>query len=139
MNALDLATMLQRLTNLCLDCEHEFQSASNAVQSRRLQKLLGIYCERHHRFAVELQTERYFLDASPPEEPPQKLIGADKAMTNDHDILLECSKVEAIILEQYEQVLKSEMPGNIRQLLTRQISKIRQALEHLRTLYEADV
>lgn len=60
-------------------------------------------------------------------------------MTNDHDILLECSKVEAIILEQYEQALKSEMPGNIRQLLTRQISKIRQALEHLRTLYEADV
>jgi len=133
---------LNALIETCRDAEQGFRTAANGVEDEHWRILFHNYCQQRVQLADELQREVRRLGASP--QTTGSAAGAlHRAWMNikaavgaqdDAAILMECEHAEDAAIEQYEEVLRTNLPPNVRQVLSRQSAAVKAARERIREL-----
>jgi len=138
----EVASTLNQLIQTCKDGENGFKVAAESVEDVNLQHLLASYSQQRSEFAAELQSEVQRLHQDPAEsghaaaalhrgwmDIKSLAIGQDEAA-----IIAECERGEDVAVKAYEQALASELPADLRALVERQLLKVKEAHDQIRSL-----
>ena len=138
----DVASTLNRLIQTCKDGENGFKVAAQSVDDLNLQHLLQSYSQQRSEFTAELQSEVQRLDQEPARaghlaaalhrgwmDIKSLAAGRDEAA-----IIAECERGEDVALKAYERAMGSELPADLRALVERQLFKVKEAHDQIRSL-----
>lgn len=141
----NVISTLNNLIETCKDGQAGFQQASEGVKNSELKTLFGTYAQQRAGFAGELQTEVRRLGGDP--EKTSSTAGAlhrgwiniKSAITGADEgaVISECERGEDSAVRNYQDALKSELPGNIGELVERQFAQVKQAHDRIRSLERA--
>jgi uncharacterized protein (TIGR02284 family) len=137
-----VASTLNQLIQTCKDGEEGFKAAAGAVDDLNLQHLLESYSQQRKEFAAELQAEVQRLNQNPADsghtaatlhrgwmDVKSVVTGRDEAA-----IIAECERGEEAATKSYEQALAEDLPQDLRAILERQFSKVKDAHDQIRSL-----
>ena len=138
----DVASTLNQLIQTCKDGENGFKIAAESVDDANLQHLLESYSQQRTEFAAELEAEVERLHQSSAKaghmaaalhrgwmDIKSLATGRDEAA-----IIAECERGEDVAVKAYEQGLGSGLPADLRALVERQFSKVKEAHDQIRSL-----
>jgi uncharacterized protein (TIGR02284 family) len=137
-----VGSTLNQLIQTCKDGEQGFQTAAGAVDDVNLQHLLESYSQQRSEFAAELQSEVHRL-AQDPARSGHAAAALHrgwmdiKALVSGRDeaaIIAECERGEDLAVKAYEQALASPLPQDVRAVVERQLGKIKEAHDQIRSL-----
>jgi uncharacterized protein (TIGR02284 family) len=137
-----LASTLNQLVQTCRDGEQGFQAAAQGVDDPNLQHLFQSYAQQRGEFAAELEEEVERLGQKPAEGGPltaalhQGWTGIRAAGTGRDEgaIISECGRWEDIAVRGYQEALSTSLPADLRALVERQLMKIKEAHDQVRSL-----
>ena len=141
----EVISALNRLIETCRDGQEGFKTAAGGVRSAELKSLFHEYSQQRARFVGELQQEvrRMGGEAEDAGSVSAALhrgwIGLKSALTGEDDgaILTECERGEDAAVASYRSALGTDLPANVRGVVERQFSEVKQAHERVRSLEEA--
>jgi uncharacterized protein (TIGR02284 family) len=137
-----VASTLNQLIETCKDGENGFRTAAEAVQDLNLQHLLESYSQQRSEFAAELQSQVRDLAEEPSDSGHLSAalhrgwmdIKSVVAGRDEGAIIAECERGEDVAVKVYEQALASGLPPEIRALVERQFTRIKDAHDQIRSL-----
>ena len=140
----DIASTLNQLIQTCKDGEQGFESAAGGVDDLNLKHLLESYSQQRSEFASELQLEVERL-AQDPAQSGHLAASLHRGWMNiksvvsgreESAIIAECERGEDAAVKTYEEALKSALPQDLRAVVERQFTKIKEAHDQIRSLEE---
>ena len=138
-----IVSIIDDLIETLKDGQEGFRQAAEGVKNPQLKSLFREYSSQRSRFATELQTQAQSLGKSKPEESGSAVgalhrgwINLKSAVTrgDDHAILAECERGEDSAVKQYEKAMKDNLPVQLREMVSRQYSEIKNAHDRIRNL-----
>jgi uncharacterized protein (TIGR02284 family) len=137
-----VVSTLNRLIETCRDGESGFKLAAGAVDDLNLQHLLESYSQQRTEFAAELQNEVRRLGEDPVNAGHITAslhrgwmdIRSAVAGREEGPIIAECERGEDAAVKAYEEAVATPLPLDIRAVVERQFSKIKDAHDQIRSL-----
>jgi uncharacterized protein (TIGR02284 family) len=144
-NREELIECLNDLIETCRDGENGFQTAANHVRDAELKKLFTQYSEQRAQFASELQSEVRQLRGTPSQTGSVSAafhrgwMNIKSIVTggNEEAIAAECERGEDTAIENYERVLKQNLPPNVLPVVKHQFTEIKRSQNRIRDLEQA--
>ena len=141
----DAISYLNNLIETCKDGQNGFQTAADGVQRSDLKTLFHTYAQQRAQFAAELQSEVRHLGGDPEKTGSvaatlhRGWINIKSAVTgkDDHAVIAECERGEDSAVNNYEEALKANLPANVRSIIQRQFTQIKEAHDRIRALRNA--
>ena len=137
-----LASTLNHLVRTCRDGEQGFQVAARGVEDPNLQHLFESYSQQRGEFAAELEQEVERLGQKPA-EGGHLTAALDRGWTSitaavtgrdEGAIISECERGEEIAVRAYQEASSSSLPADLGALVERQLVKIKEAHDQVRSL-----
>ena len=137
-----LASTLNQLVQSCRDGEQGFRVAAEGVDDPNLQHLFESYAQQRGEFAAELEQEVERLGQKPAEgghltAALHRGWTSIRAVVTGRDegaIISECERGEDIAVRSYQEALSTSLPTDLRALVERQLMKIQEAHDQVRSL-----
>jgi uncharacterized protein (TIGR02284 family) len=144
-NREELIDCLNDLIETCRDGENGFQAAADHVKDSELKRIFTQCSEQRARFASELQSEVRQLGGMPAKTGTVSAafhrgwMNIKSIVTggNDEAIIAECERGEDAAIENYQRVLKQNLPPNVLPVAKHQFTEIKRSHERIRDLEEA--
>ena len=141
----EVISALNNLIETCRDGQEGFQTAAEGVRSAELKQLFHGYSQQRARFVGELQQEVRRLGGDPEDSGSvaaslhRGWMGLKSALTgaDDDAILAECERGEDSAVANYRDALGTDLPANVRAVVERQFSEVKQAHDRVRSLEKA--
>ena len=145
LNREELISSLNDLIQTCRDGERGFQLAAENVKDPDLKSLFTRCSLQRAQFASELQAEIRQLGGDVEDHATVtgslhrgwlnlKAIVTGK---NDHAVIAECERGEDAAVQNYQEVLKQNLPPNVLPVVKHQFTQIKQTHDQIRGLEEA--
>jgi uncharacterized protein (TIGR02284 family) len=144
-NREELIECLNDLIQTCRDGENGFQTAADSVNDGDLKLFCRESSIQRAQFASELESEVRQLGGMPAKSGHvsgmfhRGWINIKTIVTGGGDdaILAECDRGEAAALENYQEVLKKNLPPNVLPVVKHQFTEIKRSLEAIRDSEQA--
>jgi len=144
-NREELIDCLNDLIETCRDGENGFQAAADHVKDPELKKLFTQCSEQRASFASELQSEVRQLGGTPAKTGTVSAafhrgwMNIKSIVTGGSDdaIVAECERGEDAAIENYQRVLKQNLPPNVLPVVKHQFTEIKRSHDRIRDLEEA--
>jgi len=137
-----LTDTLNGLIETCKNGENGFRTAAENVKTPDLRNLFNAYSAQRALFVTELQTLVQRLGGQPQEAGSlaatlhrgwinlrSLVTGADEAA-----IVAECERGEDIAVQDYEDALNGELPAEVRTVVQRQSTQVKEAHDRVHAL-----
>jgi uncharacterized protein (TIGR02284 family) len=144
-NREELIEGLNDLIQTCRDGENGFQTAADSVKDADLKIFFRESSIQRAQFASELESEVRQLGGTPAKSGRASAvfhrgwinIKAIVTGGGDNGILAECERGEAAALENYQEVLKRNLPPNVLPVVKHQFTEIKRSLDAIRDTEQA--
>ena len=144
-NREELIECLNDLIETCRDGEDGFQTAANHVQDPDLKQLFTQRSQQRAQFASELQSEVRQLGGTPLQYGSvsgafhRGWMNIKSIVTGGSDdaIVAECERGEDAAMENYQRVLKQNLPPNVLPVVKHQFTEIKRSHDCIRDLDQA--
>jgi len=144
-NRAELIECLNDLIETCRDAENGFQTAAAHVQDSALKKVFSQYSIQRAQFASELESEVRQLGGTPAGKGSVSAafhrgwMNIRSIVTGGHDqaIVAECERGEDAAVENYQRVLKNNLPPNVLPVVKHQFTEIKRSHDRIRDLETA--
>ncbi|HEU5236155.1 MAG TPA: PA2169 family four-helix-bundle protein [Pyrinomonadaceae bacterium] len=143
-NREELIECLNGLIQTCRDGENGFQTAADSVKDPDLKMFFRESSIHRAQFASELQAEVRRLGGKPTKSGRVSAvfhrgwINIKSIVTGSDDaILSECERGEAAALENYQEVLKKNLPPNVLPVVKHQFTEVKRSLDAIRDSEQA--
>ncbi|HVF56909.1 MAG TPA: PA2169 family four-helix-bundle protein [Pyrinomonadaceae bacterium] len=141
----DVISTLNNLIETCKDGQNGFQTAAEGITNGELKTLFHVYAQQRSQFAGELQDEVRRLGGDPENAGSvaatlhRGWINIKSTVTgqNEGSILSECERGEDAAVGNYRAALETDMPANIRSIVERQFTQVKDAHDRIRSLERA--
>lgn len=138
----DPSSTLNQLIQTCKDGEKGFHTAAEAVSDPNLRHLFESYSQQRSEFAAELELEVQRLGKDPAEEGHMSAavhrgwMDLKAAATGQDEgvIIAECERGEDVAVKAYRQALSVSLPPDLKAVIERQLIKIEEAHDQVRSL-----
>jgi uncharacterized protein (TIGR02284 family) len=138
----EVSSTLNQLVQTCKDGEKGFEAAAEAVSDPNLRHLFESYSQQRSEFAAELELELKRLGMEPAEEGHlaatlhRGWINLKAAVTGRDEgaIIAECERGEDVAVKAYRQGLAAPLSAELRAVVERQLIKIQEAHDQVRSL-----
>jgi len=136
---------LNYLIGTCIDGENGYREAADEVKDPNLKTFLNRLAQQRSSFRGELEGEVLRLGGDPKARGSagaalhRAWINVRDAVKSkrDADILAECERGDRAALDNYEDVLKRDLPTYLKELVARQHDEIQGAYRELEALKQA--
>jgi uncharacterized protein (TIGR02284 family) len=137
---------INNLIETLKDGEKGFKEAAESVKDPQLKSLFQEYSQQRHRFADELQSQAKSLGEFKPENSSSTAGAMHRAWINlksavtsgdDKAILSECERGEDSAVHEYEEAMNDGLTGQVREVVARQFSEIKNAHDRVKNLRDA--
>jgi uncharacterized protein (TIGR02284 family) len=137
-----VAATLNQLIQTCKDGESGFASAAMAVEEPSLQRLFQSFSQQRTEFVAELELEVRRLAQDPVQSGHATAalrrswmdLKAGIVGWSDGQVIAETERNEDQALDTYEKALQSALPQDLRVMVERQLTQLREARQQLRSL-----
>ena len=137
---------LNNLIETCKDGEDGFRAAADGVKDSNLRTLFLTYSQQRAQFAAELQNEVRLLGGDPEQRCSvaaslhRGWINIKSAVTGEDEgaVISECERGEDSAVRNYKSALNEDLPANIREIVERQFTQVKEAHDRVRALERAD-
>ena len=144
-NREELIECLNDLIETCRDGENGFQTAADHVTDSELKRFFTQCSEQRAQFASELQSEVRQLGGTPAQTGSVSAafhrgwMNIKSIVTGGSDdaIVAECERGEDAAIENYQRVLKQNLPPNVLPVAKHQFTEIKRSHDRIRDLEEA--
>jgi uncharacterized protein (TIGR02284 family) len=147
--ALDNDEVIATLNNLvetCKDGQNGFRTAAEGIKNSELTTLFNTYSQQRAQFAAELQSEVRRLGGEPEETGSTAAavhrgwINIKSAVTGEDEaaVISECERGEDSAVEAYEEALEADLPNDVKAIVSRQLSQVKEAHDRIRSLEKAN-
>ena len=144
----DNETVIGTLNNLietCKDGQNGFQTAADGVKNSDLKTLFHTYAQQRAKFAGELQSEVLRLGGDPEQRGSvaaslhRGWIDIKAAVTGEDEgaVIAECERGEDSAVGNYKAALDENLPADIRSIVERQYTQVKEAHDRIRSLERA--
>ncbi|HEX4639404.1 MAG TPA: PA2169 family four-helix-bundle protein [Chthoniobacterales bacterium] len=142
----EVISTINGLIETLKDGEKGFKEAADAVKDPQLKNLFREYSQQRSRFASELQAQAQALGESEPEKTSSAAGAMHRAWINlksavtsgdDKSILSECERGEDSAVHEYEEAMRDGLTGQVREVVARQFSEIKNAHDRVKHLRDA--
>ena len=141
----DVVDTLNDLIETCKDGQNGFRTAAEGVKNSELKTLFNTYSQQRAQFAAELQNEVRRLGGDPEKTGSvaaslhRGWIDIKSAVTGEDEgaIISECERGEDSAVDNYEDALKENLPADIRSIIERQFTQVKDAHDRIRSLERA--
>ncbi len=141
----ELIECLNDLIETCRDGEMGFQAAANHVKDPSLKQLFKDSSDERAQFASELQSEVRQLGGTPSTHGSASAafhrgwINIKSIVTGGSDdaIVAECERGEDAAIENYQRVLKQNLPPNVLPVVKHQFTEVKKSHDRLRDMERA--
>jgi uncharacterized protein (TIGR02284 family) len=138
----ETSSTLNQLVQTCKDGEKGFEAAAEAVDDPNLRHLFESYSQQRSEFASELEQEVMRLAKEPAEEGHMAAsfhrgwMSLKAALTGRDEgaIIIECERGEDVAVKAYQQALATPLSAELRAIVERQLIKIQEAHDQVRSL-----
>jgi uncharacterized protein (TIGR02284 family) len=138
----ETSSTLNQLIQTCRDGENGYASAAISVEEPSLQRLFQSYSQQRTEFAAELELEVRRLARDPVQTGHASAalhrswldIKAGIVGRSDGQGIHECGRQEETALGIYERALDSPLPNDLRLIVERQFTQIKEAHDQIRSL-----
>lgn len=138
----DPSSTLNQLIQTCKDGEKGFHTAAEAVSDPNLRHLFESYSQQRSEFAAELELEVQRLGKDPAEEGHMSAavhrgwMDLKAAATGQDEgvIIAECERGEDVAVKAYRRALSVSLPPDLQAVIERQLIKIEEAHDQVRSL-----
>ena len=147
--ALDNDEVIATLNNLvetCKDGQNGFRTAAEGIKNSELTTLFNTYSQQRAQFAAELQSEVRRLGGEPEETGSAAAavhrgwINIKSAVTGEDEaaVISECERGEDSAVEAYEEALETDLPNDVKAIVSSQFSQVKEAHDRIRSLERAN-
>ena len=141
----EVISTLNDLVETCKDGQNGFRTAAEEVKNSELTTLFHKYSQQRARFAAELQSEVRRLGGEPEETGSTAAVlhrgwmNIKSAVTGEDEgaVISECERGEDSAVEAYEEALKTDLPTDVKEIVLRQFSQVKEAHDRIRSLEKA--
>lgn len=141
----DVISTLNNLIETCKDGQNGYQTAADGVKNSELKTLFNTYAQQRAQFAGDLQSEVRRLGGDPEKTGSiaaslhRGWINIKSAVTGEDEsaVLAECERGEDSAVSNYQDTLASELPADVRDVVQRQFTQIKEAHDRIRSLEKA--
>lgn len=146
MNVSDTISTLDSLIETLKDGQEGFRTASEDVKDPELKSLFNKYSLQRSQFAGELQQAVTRLGEGEPEKKSSVAGALHRGWINlksalaggdERAILSECERGEDSAVEEYQEALEKDLPGDVRSIVERQYSEVKAAHDTVRNLRDS--
>jgi len=145
LNREELIESLNGLIQTCRDAENGFQTAADHVNDPDFKMLLRQWSIQRAQFAAELEGEVRQLGGTPAKTGSVSAafhrgwMNIKSIVTggSDEAIIDECERGEDTALENYQRVLKNNLPPNVLPVVKHQFTEIKRSHDRIRDLEKA--
>jgi uncharacterized protein (TIGR02284 family) len=138
----DVIDTLNDLIETCKDGENGFRECADNVKSESLKTLFDTYARHCAQSAAELQSEVRRLGGDPERTGSVSAslhrgwIDIKSALTGKDDdaVIAECERGEDVAMQSYQKALQANLPAEVRALVERQYSGVREHHDRVRAL-----
>ena len=138
-------SVLNNLIETCKDGQDGFRAAAEGVKNSELKTLLNTYSQQRAQFAGDLQNEVRRLGGDPEKTGRvaaslhRGWINIKSAVTGEDEgaVIAECERGEDSAVRNYEDALREDLPADIRVLVQRQFTQVKEAHDRMRALEQA--
>jgi uncharacterized protein (TIGR02284 family) len=141
----DVVSTLNNLIETCKDGQNGFQTAADGVKNSELKTLFHTYSQQRAQFAGELQGEVRRLGGDPEQTGSvaatlhRGWIDIKSAVTGEDEnaVISECERGEDSAVSNYKDALNANLPADVRSIVERQYTHIKEAHDRIRALERA--
>lgn len=141
----DIISTLNNLIETCRDGQNGFQTAAEGIKNSELKTLLNAYSQQRAQFAGELQSEVRRLGGDPEKTGSvaatlhRGWINIKSTITGEDEnaIIAECERGEDSAVKNYQDALNQNLPANVRDIIDRQYTQVKEAHDRIRSLKRA--
>ena len=141
----EVIATLNNLVETCKDGQNGFRTAAEGVKNAELTTLFNTYSQQRGQFAVELQNEVRKSGGDPEKTGSTAAalhrgwINIKSAVTGEDEgaVISECERGEDSAVKSYKEALKKDLPPDLRAIVERQFSKVKEAHDRIRSLEKA--
>lgn len=138
----DVVSTLNNLIETCRDGQDGFKNAAENAKNAELKQLFYTYSQQRAKFVGELQDEVRRLGGDPEKEGSVSAslhrgwIDLKSAITGGDDdaIISEVERGEDSAVKNYREALDTDIPANVRTLVDRQFTEVKEAHDRIRAL-----
>jgi uncharacterized protein (TIGR02284 family) len=138
----EVISTLNNLIETCRDGQNGFQTAAEGIKNPELKELFYGYSQQRASFVGELQDEVRRLGGDPENTGSvaatlhRGWMGIKSAITGEDEgaVISECERGEDSAVSNYRDALNTDTPANVRQIIERQFSAVKQAHDRIRSL-----
>jgi uncharacterized protein (TIGR02284 family) len=143
-NREELIECLNDLIQTCRDAENGFETAADHVKDHHLKQLFSDCSIQRAQFASELESEVRHLGGTPAKTGSVSAafhrgwMNIKSIVTGGSDdaIIAECERGEDAAVENYQRVLKQNLPPNVLPVAKHQFTQIKRSHDRIRNLQE---
>ena len=138
---------MEGLVEICKDGQQGYKNAADDIKDKELTKMLMDYSVQREKFIFELQRIMKPLGAEVEYSGPGTILGVlhrrwmdikfSVAGNNAEAILRECLRGESAALSRYKEVVKSNLPPDIKTVVNMQMEEVQEAYENINRHLEA--
>jgi uncharacterized protein (TIGR02284 family) len=141
----EVISTLNNLVETCKDGQNGFRTAAEGVKNTKLTTLFNTYSQQRGQFAAELQNEVRRLGGDPEETGSTAAVihrgwmNIKSAVTGEDEgaVISECERGEDSAVKSYEEALKKNLPADLKMIVERQFSHVKEAHDRIRSLEKA--
>lgn len=141
----DVISTLNNLIETCKDGQNGYQTAADGVKNSELNTLFNTYAQQRAQFAGDLQGEVRRLGGDPEKSGSvaatlhRGWINIKSTVTGEDEnaVLAECERGEDSAVSNYQDALASNLPADVRDVVQRQFTQIKEAHDRIRSLEKA--
>ncbi len=142
----DVISTMNNLVETCKDGQNGFRTAAEGVKNTELTALFNNYSQQRGQFAIELQNEVRKAGGDPEKTGSTAAalhrgwINIKSAVTGEDEsaVISECERGEDSAIKSYKEALKQDLPSDLRAIVERQFSQVKEAHDRIRLLEKAN-
>jgi len=142
----EVIATLNNLVEICKDGQNGFRTAAEGIKNSELTTLFNTYSQQRAQFAAELQSEVRRLGGEPEETGSAAAavhrgwINIKSAVTGEDEaaVISECERGEDSAVEAYEEALETDLPNDVKAIVSSQFSQVKEAHDRIRSLERAN-
>lgn len=142
----EVIATLNNLVEICKDGQNGFRTAAEGIKNSELTTLFNTYSQQRAQFAAELQSEVRRLGGEAEETGSAAAavhrgwINIKSAVTGEDEaaVISECERGEDSAVEAYEEALETDLPNDVKTIVSSQFSQVKEAHDRIRSLERAN-